>query len=98
MTNSSVPARAPLRVAAVAVEAVLAVVLVVLAYRWWQHGVITRVTDGIALSRVDGRWWAASAAVATVAGVLLLNAGNRVRLAIRGGGEPGEPQFERQDG
>lgn len=43
---------------------------------------------GVALSRVDGSWWALATAAVTLAGLLLLDAG-REAVGARGGGRLG---------
>jgi hypothetical protein len=62
----------------VVVELLAAVALGLLAYWWWQRGVIVSVTDRVTLDRIVGGWWGAATAAVTVAGLLLLNAGHRV--------------------
>lgn len=58
---------------------VLAAIALGWLVRWcWQHGVIVTVRDGVELSHIDGRWWTAALAGATLAGILLLDAGRRV--------------------
>jgi hypothetical protein len=64
------------RAAAAEVLAVLA--LVVLAWWCWQRGVIVTVRRGVAMTRVEGGWWASATGAATLAGILLLDAGRRV--------------------
>ena len=43
------------------------------------------VRRGVALSRIEGRWWAAAIAAATLAGILLLNAGRQLAITRAGG-------------
>ncbi|MGH3978909.1 MAG: hypothetical protein ACRDRZ_07900 [Pseudonocardiaceae bacterium] len=69
------PAR-PARAAVV--EIALAAVLAGIAVQLWGRGVIVTATAGAVLSRVDGRWWAGAVAVATLGGLLLLDAWRRV--------------------
>ena len=70
--------RRPLMVAVVVADAVVALVLVGLAWWWWQRGVIVTVRHGVAMNRVEGRWWAAATGAVTLAGLLLLDAGRRL--------------------
>jgi hypothetical protein len=72
------PPRRPLMVAVVVADAVVALVLVGLAWWWWQRGVIVTVRHGVAMNRVEGRWWAAATGAVTLAGLLLLDAGRRL--------------------
>jgi len=72
------PRRRPLLVAAVLIDVVVALVLVGLAWWWWHRGVIVTVRRGVAMNRVEGRWWAAATGAVTLAGLLLLDAGRRV--------------------
>jgi len=39
------------------------------------------VRRGVALSRIEGRWWTAAVGAATLATILLLDAGRRVMVA-----------------
>ena len=70
-------------------EVLAAIVLAGLAWWCWHRGVIVTVRQGLQLSRIDGRWWAAATGVATLAGILALDAGRQGVLAVRGlpGGE-----------
>lgn len=69
------------RRALIAVAEVLAVIVLAwLAWWCWHRGVIVTVRNGVALRRIEGRWWAAATGAATLAGVLLLDAGRRVAL------------------
>jgi len=54
-----------------------AIVLAGFAWWCWSHGVIVTVRRGVGMSRIEGWWWAAATAVATFAGILLLDAGRR---------------------
>ena len=72
------PPRRPLMVAVVVADAVVALVLVGLAWWWWHRGVIVTVRHGVAMNRVEGRWWAAATGAVTLAGLLLLDAGRRL--------------------
>jgi hypothetical protein len=79
--------RSRLLALAAAAEVLAAIVLTGLAWWCWQHGVhITMrhgvMGHGVALRRVEGRWWATATGVATLAGILLLHAG--AALAVRG--------------
>lgn len=70
--------RRSLRVAAAVGEVLAAIVLAGLAWWCWHRGVIVTMRRGVALNRIEGRWWATAAGAATLAGVLLLDAGRRV--------------------
>ncbi len=63
-------------------EALAAIVLAGLAWWCWHRGVIVTVRQGLQLSRIDGRWWAAATGVATLAGILALDAGRQGVLAL----------------
>lgn len=63
-------------------EALAVIVLAGLAWWCWHRGVIVTVRQGVQLSRIDGRWWAAATGAATLAGILVLDA---LRRAVRGG-------------
>jgi hypothetical protein len=76
------PTRPPLRVAAAVVEALAALMLAGLAWWCWHRGVIVTVRRGVAMNRIDGRWWAIATGVATLAGLLLLDAGRHVRVYV----------------
>jgi hypothetical protein len=56
-----------------------AIVLAGLTWWCWHRGVIVTVRRGVAMNRIDGRWWAIAVGAATLAGILLLDAGSRVR-------------------
>ncbi|MDQ3762252.1 MAG: hypothetical protein M3460_11360 [Actinomycetota bacterium] len=75
--------RRPLRAAAAVAEVLAAIVLGGLAWWCWHRGVIVTVRRGIELSRIEGRWWALATSMATLAGILLLDAGRRVAIARR---------------
>lgn len=62
----------------VVVEVLAVVALGLLAHWCWQRGVIVMATERIPLDRVDGAWWGAATAAATLAGLLLLHAALRV--------------------
>ncbi|HET9256032.1 MAG TPA: hypothetical protein VFO16_12635 [Pseudonocardiaceae bacterium] len=64
------PARRRVRVAA---EAVAAVVLAGLAWWCWHRGVIVTVRRGVAMSRIEGVWWAGATGAVTLAGILLID-------------------------
>jgi hypothetical protein len=86
VANSSLPPRqvsGPLRAVVVVVEVLAVVALGVLAYRWWQRGVVVTVGHRVTLDRIDGRWWGAAAVAVTLAGLLLLSAGRQALLAVR---------------
>jgi hypothetical protein len=72
------PRRRPLVLAAAVVDVVIALMLVALAWWWWHRGVIVTMRHGVAMNRVEGRWWAAATGAVTLAGLLLLDAGRRV--------------------
>lgn len=76
--------RRPLRVVAAVVEVLTAMVLVGFAWWCWHRGVTIMMRRGVALSRVEGSWWAAATGAATLAGILLLDAAREAALA-RGG-------------
>lgn len=76
--------RRPLRVVVAVAEVLTAVVLAGLAWWCWHRGVHVTMRRGVALSRVEGSWWAAATGAATLAGILLLDAGREAVLA-RGG-------------
>lgn len=73
------PTHRPLRVAAGAVQLTAALMLAGFAWWCWRRGVIVTVRRGVAMNRIDGRWWALATAVATLAGILLLDVGRRIR-------------------
>jgi hypothetical protein len=59
-------------------EVVAALLLVGLAWWCWHRGVIVTVRRGVAMNRVEGRWWALATGEVTLAGLLLLDASWRV--------------------
>jgi hypothetical protein len=63
---------------AVAAEVLVVSALGVLAWWCWQHGTIMTVRRGVEMSRIEGAWWASAVGAATLAGILLLDAGRRV--------------------
>jgi hypothetical protein len=65
-------------------EVLTAIVLAGLAWWCWHRGVTVTMRHGVALSRVEGSWWAAATGAATLAGILLLDAGREVVLARSG--------------
>jgi hypothetical protein len=69
-------------VAAAVVEVLAALMLAGLAWWCWHRGVIVTVRRGVAMNRIDGRWWAIATGVATLAGLLLLDAGRHVRVHV----------------
>ncbi|MGH3829000.1 MAG: hypothetical protein ACRDRS_00895 [Pseudonocardiaceae bacterium] len=75
--------RPPRAVLAMA-EMLSALVLTALAWWCWQRGVHLTMRRGVALRRIEGNWWAAATGAATLAGILLLDAGREAVLA-RGG-------------
>ncbi|MGH3865580.1 MAG: hypothetical protein ACRDQ4_05460 [Pseudonocardiaceae bacterium] len=70
------------------VEVLAAVVLAGLAWWCWHRGVHVTMRRGVALSRIEGSWWAAATGAATLAGILLLVAG-REAIRARGAGRLG---------
>jgi hypothetical protein len=70
--------RRTLPVAAVVAEVVVALLLVGLAWWCWHRGVIVTVRRGIAMNRIEGRWWALATGEVTLAGLFLLDAAWRV--------------------
>jgi hypothetical protein len=54
------------------------VALAVVAVELWRRG----SASGRGLPRIDGRWWAAAVGVATLAGILFLNAARRSVIAL----------------
>lgn len=70
----------PLRALAALAEVLAALGLAALAGWCWQRGVIRTVQEGVQVSRIEGAWWASAAGVATVAGILLIDA---VRQSVR---------------
>lgn len=59
----------------IAVTEVLAVIMLAWLASWcWHRGVIVTVHHGVGLRRIEGRWWAAAAGSATLAGLLMLDA------------------------
>ncbi|MGH3884608.1 MAG: hypothetical protein ACRDRY_13630 [Pseudonocardiaceae bacterium] len=82
------------RRALVAVTEVLAaIVLAWLAWWCWNRGLIVTVSNGVALLRIEGRWWAAATGAATLAGILVLNALRQgvLTIAPRPAGRPSRP-------
>lgn len=71
--------------ALLAVAEVLAVIVLASVAWWcWHRGVHVTMRRGVALSRVAGSWWAAATGAATLAGILLLDAGREAILARSG--------------
>jgi uncharacterized membrane protein YdbT with pleckstrin-like domain len=70
--------RHALPVAVVVAEVVAALLLVGLAWWCWHRGVIVTVRRGVAMNRVEGRWWALATGEVTFAGLVLLDAARRV--------------------
>ena len=71
-----------LRVAAPVAEVSTAILLGWFAWWCWHRGVIVTVRRGVEMNRVEGGWWAVATAAATLAGILLLDAGRRVATAV----------------
>jgi hypothetical protein len=57
----------------VAAEVVAVVGLAALAWWCWHRGVIVTMRRGVAMSRIEGGWWAGATAAATLAGILLVD-------------------------
>jgi hypothetical protein len=74
------PTRRPLRVAVAVVEVLAGLMLAGLAWWCWHRGVLVTVRRGVAMNRIDGRWWAIATGVATLAGILMLDAGRQIRI------------------
>ncbi|HSZ29693.1 MAG TPA: hypothetical protein VK784_08055 [Pseudonocardiaceae bacterium] len=64
-------------------EAMAIIVLAGLAWWCWHRGVHVTMHRGVALSRVEGSWWAVAIGAATLAGILLLDAGRQVMVGDR---------------
>ena len=81
------------RVLVAVTEVLAAIVLAWLAWWCWNRGLIITVRDGVALRRIEGRWWAAATGVATLAGLLVLDAPRQGVLAVytRPAGRPSRP-------
>jgi len=65
-------------------EVLAVIVLAGLAWWCWHCGVHVTMRHGVALNRTEGRWWAIATGAATLAGILLLDAGREAILALRG--------------
>ncbi len=82
------------RRALVAVTEVLAaIVLAWLAWWCWNRGLIVTVRNSVALSRIEGGWWAAATGAATLAGILVFDALRQGVLGVapRPAGRPSRP-------
>ncbi|MFY9807973.1 MAG: hypothetical protein WCC65_02770 [Pseudonocardiaceae bacterium] len=74
--------RSPLRAVA---EVLVAIALGGLTWWCWHHGVVhTTTRRGIALYRIEGRWWAIAVGAAMLAGILLVDAGRRMAVQASG--------------
>ncbi|HVE95561.1 MAG TPA: hypothetical protein VNA67_01010 [Pseudonocardiaceae bacterium] len=73
-------------------EVLTVVVLVWLTWWCWHRGVIITEHNGVALRRIEGRWWAAATGAATLAGILVLDALRQVMLVGAARARVGEPQ------
>ena len=63
-------------------QVIAALVLGGLAWWCWHRGIVpTAVRRGVALNRIEGRWWATAVGAATQAAKLLLDAGRRIKVA-----------------
>lgn len=70
-----------LRVAAPIAELLTAILLGCFAWWCWHRGVIVMVRRGVEMNRVEGGWWAVATGAATLAGILLVDAGRRLARA-----------------
>ncbi len=68
------------RVVVVVTELLAVIVLVWLTWWCWHRGVIVAMHNGVALRRIEGRWWAIATGAATLAGILMLDALRQVIL------------------
>jgi hypothetical protein len=59
-------------------EVLAVIVLAGLVWWCWHRGVQVTMRHGVALNRIEGRWWAIATGAATLAGILLLDAGRQV--------------------
>lgn len=66
------------RILVVTGEALAVIVLAGLAWWCWHRGVHVTMRRGVALNRIEGHWWATATGAATLAGILLLDAGRQV--------------------
>jgi hypothetical protein len=62
------------RVLVVVTEVLAVIVLAWLSWWCWHRGVIITEHNGVALRRIEGRWWAVATGAATLAGILMLDA------------------------
>ncbi len=69
------------RVLVVVAEVLVVIALGGSAWWCWQRGVIVTVRRGVAMTRIEGGWWASAVGAVTLAGILLLDAGGRVLRA-----------------
>lgn len=74
--------RHPARMLAAVAEALAVIMLAGLAWWCWHRGVIVTVRQGLQLSLIEGRWWAAATGAGTLAGILLLDAVRQGVLAV----------------
>lgn len=72
--GESVRSRRWARILVAVTEALAVIVLAWLAWWCWHRGVIVTMRNGVALRRIEGRWWAATTGVATLAGILVVDA------------------------
>jgi hypothetical protein len=70
--------RHALPVTVVVAEVVAALLLVGLAWWCWHRGVIVTVRRGVAMNRIEGRWWGLATGGVTLAGLVLLDAAWRM--------------------
>ena len=61
----------------VVAEVLMVILFGGLAWWCWRRGVIVTVHRGVDMSRIEGSWWASAVSAATLAGLLLLDAGRR---------------------
>lgn len=78
VTSTRAGDQGPPRVVIAVAEVLAAIVLAGLAWWCWHRGVHVTMRRGVALSRVEGSWWAAATGVAIIAGILLLDATRKV--------------------
>lgn len=79
----------PLRALAALAELLAAVLLAGLAWWLWHRGVVVTGQRGVTLHRIEGPWWAGATAVATLAGIGLLDAARQLSRAVRAPGASG---------
>ena len=70
------------RVLVVVTEVLAVIVLAWLSWWCWHRGVIITEHNGVALRRIEGRWWAVATGAATLAGILMLDALRQVTSSV----------------